>query len=105
MTIEAKTNYFGLFTGRAKRIEPDQSKPIVLEETWPNRGSGRYSEIRIVNDNTVVLRKGHTQTNRKGIRSIYSFPQKSLKDDKINKAMLRTERDFWGRKKIFSYKP
>jgi|WetSurMetagenome_2_1015567.scaffolds.fasta_scaffold01543_13 hypothetical protein len=106
MTVEVKTNYLGIINGSSKKVEPNPNKPIVLAEFWPPySGPGRYSEIKVVNDWTIIHRAGHMSTTEKDDRDPKAFGEVTLNEDEINAAKLETKRDSLGRKKIFSYRP
>jgi len=105
MTIEAKTIYFGRYTGKAKRVEPNPDKPITLNETWTKPGCGKFSEITIINDNTVILTKGHIFRGKIGIRSSSETFSRTLNGSMINKVKLKSKSDFFGRVKVFTCRP
>lgn len=103
MTIEARKNYFGIFTGKSKRVEPDPEKSIKLEKRWLSFGNSKSSYIIIADKNTIVLREIHKAIGRK--RDSFTMPPQTLNGDAINKAKLKTGRNFLGISTSFTHKP
>ncbi len=104
MTIEVRTNYLKLFTGRPRRVEPNPQLPIILHRSLATEGEMDISQIRVMDDTRVLLGKARIPFSHRPVDDLAIYDMQIFSGEEINTNRLEAGRDFLGRKRIFSYK-
>lgn len=102
MTIEARTNYFGIFTGKPRELAGGSE--LRLQSNLPSKGLGKVSEVYVECPDMLSINSG-TRRQTKALIVEDLTDREVLIRDEINERNWATNRDLLFRKRTISWKP